>query len=130
TSTTSNTSRGPRRSAMLGDAQVELFREGGELVRDGVASELLQGLCLDLPDALARHSEDLPYLLESMISRIANSETHAQDPLLAWCQLCERFSDGTCKSTGLGRRLRVYGILRLDQVAERGIAVFSNREIE
>lgn len=77
----------PTRDHARACERMNLFGEGGKLVRQGVASELLECLRLNLPDTLASHSEDLPYFFQSMIPRIANSEAHAQDSLLSRRQL-------------------------------------------
>jgi len=67
-----------------------LLRKGAQLARPAGVPELLQRLRLNLPNALARHAEDLPHLFERMISCIADPKAHAQNALFARGQLGER----------------------------------------
>src|SRR5437764_11289532 len=93
-------------------------------------AQLLQGLSLDLPDAFARNAEDLTDLLECMVPRIADSEAHPQNALLARRQFRERLAHRACERARLRRSLRIDRIRGGNQVAERGIPILADREVK
>src|SRR5204862_5375285 len=93
-------------------------------------AQLLQGLGLDLPDAFARNAEDLTDLLECMVPRVADSEAHPQNALLARRQLRERLAHRACECARLRGGLRIDRIRGRNQVAKRGVAILAHWQVE
>src|SRR5262245_14346058 len=107
-----------------------VFREGGELVRLRRVAQLAERLGLDLADTLAGDAEHLSDLLERMVGHAADAEAHAQDLLLARRELGERLGDRLRQRAALGRGVRIGRVRRLDQVAQGGVAVLADGQVE
>src|SRR5690349_13479648 len=59
------------------------LHEALQPLRPGRVAQLPERLRLDLADALARHLEVLPDLLERVVALLADAEAHPEDLLLA-----------------------------------------------
>src|SRR5215831_11383655 len=93
-------------------------------------TQLLQRLGLDLADALPGHPEHLSYLFERMLRRSPDAEAQNQDALFARRQLAESASHDPLERTCLRGRMRIDRIGRLDEVAQRRVAVLADRNVE
>src|SRR5215510_2730788 len=107
-----------------------VFREGGELVRLRRVAQLAERLGLDLADALAGDAEHLSDFLERVVGHAADAEAHAQDLLLARRELGERLGHRLRQRAALGRGVRIGRVRRLDQIAQGGIAVLADGQVE
>jgi hypothetical protein len=93
-------------------------------------AKLSQGLGFDLADTLSSNGERLAYLFERQLIAVFQPEAHLNDSFLA---RRKRFQDGgqvflQIEMNG-GIRWR-HDALVLDEVAEMGLFVFSNRRLE
>src|SRR5262249_26325836 len=123
---------GTRARARAWPGHEDLLRldEGRELARARGVAKLLQRLGLDLTDALAGHAEGAADLLERVLVHAAETEAHAQDALLARGEPGERLGEMLPERALLRRLVRIDAVGRLDQLAERGIAVLADRQVE
>src|SRR5437899_1139567 len=106
------------------------LHEGFERSGPVRAAQLAERLGFDLPDALARHREALPDLLEGVVGLLADAEAQPQDLLLP---RCERGENLAClllereRHGGVGGRQR---LPVLHEVAERALLVVPDRGLE
>src|SRR6516162_6483846 len=107
-----------------------LLDEGHELARVARVAQLRERLCLDLPNALARDAELLADLGQRAVIGVADAEAQAQDMLLTRRELGERLGHGGLQRARFRGRVRIDRVGRLDQVAQRGIAVLADRQVE
>ena len=65
-----------------------------------------------------------------MIARIPDAEPHAQDALLARGEPCKRLGHRACQRACLRGGLRINAVGGSDQIAQRRIAVLSDRQVK
>src|SRR5262249_18054153 len=103
----------------------KLVHEALEQPAAARVAELAQGLGLDLADALARHPEAVPALLEGVAALLADAEAHLEHLRLA---RRERRQDppGVLGEARVERRvLGVHRVLVLDEVAEGAVLLLA-----
>src|SRR5665213_1211489 len=89
-----------------------------------------QRLCLDLPDALARHREALADLFERVFAAVLQAETHLDDLLFARAQRLEHFRR-LLAQVQIDHRLRGrYHAPVHDEVAQMRLFFFAHRCFE
>ena len=93
-------------------------------------AELFECFRFDLTNALAGHAEFFSDFFKGMIGCAADTETHAQDALLPRCEMSKCFANNPLQSAGLGRRVRIDSIGRLDQISQGRVAIFTDWSIE
>ena len=105
------------------------FCEGQQLARPGRVAQLLQCLHFDLADAFAGHPDRLADLFQRVVGH-SDSEPHPQNALLTWREPRERLGHAVSERGGLGRRVRIVRVRRLEQIAQGGIAILADGNIE
>src|SRR5690242_17965299 len=93
-------------------------------------AQLPQRLRLDLADALARHRESRPDLLEGVVRALADAEAEAQDLLLARRERREDLPGLVLEVQAHDRLRRRDRRLVLDEVTEDRIVVLADRRFE
>src|SRR5690606_30433733 len=93
-------------------------------------AQLPERLRLDLPDALSRHFEVLPHLLERVVALLSDAETHAQDLFLSGRERGQHFAR-LLREVHVDDRLgRADDVLVLDEVAEVAVLLLADRRLE
>ena len=92
-------------------------------------AELLKSLRFDLADAFAGHPERFADLFQRVVGH-SDSEPHPQNALLTWRELRERLGHAVSERGGLGRGMRIVSFRRLEQIAQGGIAILADGNIE
>src|SRR5690349_10067168 len=113
----------PSRTAGPSDEVLELRAPTGAL-------ELLNGLGLDLADALASHLELLAHLFQRVVALFAQAEAHPQHLLLAGREGLEHLPRLLAEAGGDGGIHRALGALVLQKVAEVAVAFVTDRRLQ
>src|SRR5450759_31080 len=96
----------------------------------GGASELVEGLRLDLPDALARHAEHVAHFLEGPGPPVQEPESQLHDPLLPVGQVVEGVFQLLAQQL-VGYRIHRYHGARVgDEVGERAVLFLADGRLQ
>src|ERR1700752_4671390 len=108
----------------------EPLRDVAQLLSLGEALELLERLVLDLADALARHVERAPDLVERARVLPAEAVPQLEHAALAVGEVLQRFAEGFLGEDLRGALVRRFGPLVGDELAELGLLLVADRLLE
>src|SRR5262249_45046566 len=90
-------------------------------------AQLSQRLCFDLPDALACHSEELPYLLQSALASVIQSESQPENVALARREPGHHFDDIFAQKLLGNAGGRRFSLAILDEISQAAVLFLADR---
>src|SRR5690349_4182877 len=122
--------RGLNQARVGGTLVRALLRDVAELLGLGEALELLERLVLDLADALARHVERPPDLVERARVLAAEAVAQLEHAALAVGEVLQRLAQRLLGEDLRGALVRRLGPLVGDELAELGLLLVADRLLE
>ena len=104
--------------------------ESLQRLRLPVFADLLQGFCLDLPDALARDAERAAPPLQACAKAVLQPEPHLQNLLFALAQVDHDFFDKVAKHRARGQLRRRGFFSSWIKSDKRGILFIADRRLD